>query len=510
MRKHLRLALIAPVVLALTACSAGSGDGVTLPSRFRLSSSQTSSFFEQKVGRIAITRSDGNLIVVDQTGERPIEITRDAQSRMLRDRSGAIRDVYRLPVWSPDGTQLAVVESRYAFPLTSTVIVQGLAGVQAAVGPGSRVTEQTLNGSVTNEASEQGVLTYEPSRITIEFGGSHVRSALYTVVPDGKSAMKEIFSSEEVLDYVDWSPQGDQLALGTIGQNGKTLTTMTPEGANKQAIANAPDLNWSWSPQGYSMLVQSRLDASNMRANIAVIDSETGDEIARVGSRVDTSSIHTQFSPDGNFMVTTEPGENGEFNLILADKDGKRVRSLRTVSGLLNYAWSPTGAKLAFVVRETAASQGGPLRLLDVNSGQLTLLSAQPVAGFFWSPNGNYIAAVTVADTGSMDPQVVADLPNGLSDSAQNPMMMQTINVNTREARPTLLFEPTDAFLQVVLNSNVYARSMTIWSPNSRRMVVPLLFRGNGGGEAIVEMESSGSIWPRIIGQGEMAVWSPR
>jgi hypothetical protein len=60
---------------------------VELPQEFRLPQNEIVKIFERRVGRIAVMNQDGNILVMDQTGENVVQITRDAN---LRPRNGEL------------------------------------------------------------------------------------------------------------------------------------------------------------------------------------------------------------------------------------------------------------------------------------------------------------------------------------------------------------------------------------------------------------------------------------
>ena len=125
-----------------------------MPQQFRLQQSNIGTMLEAKSGKIAVARIDGNLVVVDQTGTNPIEITRDAGVSMLRDRSGVMQQMYSLPIWSPDGQRLAVLEVRTVFPYTLTRSIDGTSQINMQSAAGARMTEQTIGGAVTRVLTE--------------------------------------------------------------------------------------------------------------------------------------------------------------------------------------------------------------------------------------------------------------------------------------------------------------------------------------------------------------------
>jgi Tol biopolymer transport system component len=502
--------------LILSACAQrDSASGLQLPSSFRLAPNDSSlTFFEQRSGKIAVTRSDGNIFVTDQTGQNPIMVTRDADFKLDRRDPGIIELGYVLPVWSPDASRLLVLENITHFPMTLTTEIEGIEGALVKPNIGGTVQEQLIGRPTSREVTATEALRFDnASRIVINHSGSYLSTSLYTVVPDGKSALKELLHTElPFIDFADWSPQGDQLGVVSRGQDGRTLSIVNTESGRSFDVTTGYDVNWSWHPDGSTVLAQTRLARETPRSELAVYATDNGEQISNVVSKAMIGNGSSRFSPDGQFMVFSQPGEKaGSFDLVLADRDGKLLRKLTGFDGSASYVWSPTGASLAFVVRPSSKNPAGPLSLLDVNSGQVRLLSANPVLGFFWSPDGARIAAFGPVLQTSIptDSQAINFLP----ERAQAPMLVQMIDAGTGISRPIMYTELSQVFTRVLLLSDVYASVMTIWSPNSRRFLLPMKFTPQRGASAvniIVETEATGSIFPREIANGAMATWSPR
>lgn len=501
----------------LAGCSnSNSGGRFTLPQQFQLQQSQFGTVFEQKSGLIAIARRDGNVIVMDQTGKTPIELTRDAGMSVLKDRSGVVLSQYVLPMWSPDASQLALIETRSAYPITLATTYQGNLAVFGQVGPQGSVQDQTVAGSVGREVSETERFTFEPNRVTVEFGGEHVASALYMAAPTGKGALKEILYTDDQIDFVDWSPNGDQLAVLASGQSGQTLSLMSPDGANKQDLVSGAFVRWNWHPDGTTMLTQWWSSPDSTRLNIDVQATDNGEKLLSVDAGRGVGASATQFSPDGKSMIIVKPAEGSNaddaLDMLLADRDGNVQRKLTTVSGIVSYAWSPQSDRVAFVVRDTPGSNGGVLRVLDIASGEARLLSATPVTGFFWSPDGTRIAVFSPVDMAAFDP--TTSVPSAIGEQSANPMLVQTIDVaaGPNSARSLFYVEPTERFMAFVAQSDRFSRVMSIWSPNSRNIVVAvrLPVSQSASSDYVIESEATGSIFPRILGEGSLAVWSPK
>jgi Tol biopolymer transport system component len=194
---------------------------------------------------------------------------------------------------------------------------------------------------------------------------------------------------------------------------------------------------------------------------------------------------------------------------VLADRNGNKVKDLTEYEGeSISFAWSPRGAKVAYIVR-SQGQPGSPLTVLDVNSGEKRVISNNPVATFFWSPDGQRIAAFSLANS--------TDIPQDFAGFSVVPemnvplMYLETIDPASGNSRPLFYFAPTNAFLRLAAEFDRYSRGINIWSPDSRKLVFTLMFGDQSGTrDYVVEAEASGSLFPRVIGNGSLAFWSPK
>jgi hypothetical protein len=515
-RSSLHRAIVLALTTALLAgCSLADADRLQLPSSFRLApGDETTSMFETRSGKIAIARADGNIFVTDQTGQNPVMVTRDGDYTVDRS-DGSITELsYSLPIWSPDATRLIVLESVTQFPPTLTTVIEGIDASLVRPNVGGSVSQQFISGNARREVTETETIEVNgASRVTINYGGRFRRTALYSVVPDGKSAMKELLNTtESVIEFADWSPGGDQLGVLSRGLEGRTLSVVNADSGAAQDLVTGFNISWSWNPDNTTLVAQTLLSRESPRSDVAVYAADNGEQLDSVVSRGIVANSSTRFSPDGNFMVYSQADQQAkEFSLVIADRAGAPIRKLTGFKGLVTYAWSPAGAQLAFVERGVSDERSGPLRMLDVNSGKTQLMTANPTLGFFWSPNGKSIAAFGPVVQASLAPESQA--LNLLPQRSQAPILAQVIDVERATGRPLMYVELSEEFQRVLLQSDVYASVMTIWAPNSRRLLIPIRYTPATGASAvnlIIETESTGSIFPRELGVGSMASWSPK
>lgn len=514
-----RVTVFSVVVLLLAAC-AGLGEGapsgaprIELPQQVRLPQNDLATVLERRSGRIAIVDQAGNILVTDQTGRSAINITREANVGAAASRHVV---AYNWPMWSPDASRLAFVEVVARRPDVSAVIEYGVEEIIVRRGEDSQTVIVGPQGRLTRSAPNTQYRVEQPGRVVIEPEsgiGELVYSALYVADADGKAPMVEVHASEQSrITWLDWSPDGSRLAFAAEdAASGRVSLNVAVPGFDQQQtrqLFDGASAAWHWSPDGSALLARVRPAASNALPTLSLFDMAGGKRPAVLSSGSVLAFFSPQFSPDGQHMLTTiEDGARSY--LALADRQGRLVRRLTEIEGAVSFAWSPRGGHAAYITRQSASQAGGLLRMVDVNRGEDKALSAQPVIGFFWSPDGSRIAAFSPMQPAEITP----DLP-GIDYTSSQPeyaLMLQTINVNTRSARQLAYFEPTDQFRALITQFDRFSRSANIWSPDSAKLVFPLkITTRQGVVDVIFETESTGSIMPRFIGRGTLAFWSPR
>lgn len=531
MIKHLRAhivvaGLIVPALL-LAACgssnTAPSGLRVELPQAYRLQPATFATMLEKRVGRIAIMNEDGNVVVMDQTGGDVVPITRDAQAGTnTAAPSGAavkpqsdLTTLYNMPVWSPDGRSLALVEITSKRPVVSATIELSPESVVIQRGPGSAVVERTEQGQQIQPVPPGTVVERHPDMVIIQRGrntGDLVSSALYIAQADGKQPLKELYlSNNEEIPYLDWSPDGSTISFLTRNVKDElyAINLVDSSGASKpNALLTGTSLFWHWHPNGEFLLTKAGSAQSNGGDQLALLDPKTNATTPIGPENTPMPFLAPSFSPDGKYMALTELQGN-EYHLMLADSQGKIIKSLSKFNGTISFAWASIGSKLAYVVRQSPQIPGGALRVVDATSGEDKLLTQSPVLAFFWSPDGTHIATFTSAAMNEIDPNFAGY--NFVPPGASTILLLQTINISTKATRQLFYFEPTQAFRRLASEFDRYSRAVTIWSPDSRKLVFTLSYGNDTNSQDyVLESESSGSLAPRILANGALAFWSPK
>lgn len=182
--------------------------------------------------------------------------------------------------------------------------------------------------------------------------------------------------------------------------------------------------------------------------------------------------------------------------------------------------WRPTANQLAVISgRPDATDFFGPLRTLDMDSGAEQLITRDTVLSFFWSPDGRYLAYISIAGftddiqarsamKGGEAKMVPVSFGGGMlpvQHEEGHRFRLHVVDLATGENRLLAQYTPTFTFLsQFLPYFDQYAHSHRIWSPDSRALVLPMRIDGRN---RIVVVPIDGSPFTPIA-SGDMPFWS--
>ena len=419
---------------------------------------------EMAINRIAYIDAEGQLVTSNPDGSGRNLLTAGAVAR-----SGGILAqpqrssmLYSWPVWSPDGSRIAVS------------LLQGDSPSEAQISLHSLESSTGVGGAAfVNEAP-----------LTIAEGTPH---------------------------YVQWSPDGQKLGVTAATPEGLTLfvvdATPRPESESSNAplaVQRGAPLYFDWSPDSASLAVHSNEDVLLVRP-----DYDTRQFSVQPLAR--SRSFRTPaWSPDGTRLAWSAPGGDGEALWVgRPDQPDAAALRLAEVEGACAFLWSADGTAIALADRQIAGSPAyRRLRLLAADGGaERTVKEDDWVLGFFWEPQGARLAWVALnPEERTMEWRIVEGSASDSSGDASD------------SALGGFRFSPSGETFLMLAFFDQYARSHSPWAPDGSALVVTgtqqyLSERRNGssgGGSRVYVVETGEGEELRDIANGSMAVWSTR
>jgi TolB protein len=353
--------------------------------------------------------------------------------------------------------------------------------------------------------------TWSPDSLSVAaIGVDRTGSGLY-VVADGttENAPEPLYAdAENGPFYLYWSPDSSQISFLASHPDGMGLHLVQADGsADSRLLTIGGPLYWQWTADSQQMLIHSGFAGATSRLELIAADGDgTGEAIADPGF-FQAPGI----SADGRYLAYAEEIPGGSSRLAIVDTQSEAVEQQRH-AGLVALAWSPTANQLAFTNGTDSDSRSfvGPLRLMDAVSGEVQVLSEEPIIAYFWSPDGRYLAALSVARSGEGDINAQSDKDvAGKAVQQQNLPRLRLLvyDVTTEEGRLLFNFVPTFTFAtQFLPFFDQYALSHRLWSPDSSALVLPMV--ENGRNQIFVVNIVTGQ--KRFLADGLMPFWSPR
>ncbi|MBN1429234.1 MAG: PD40 domain-containing protein [Anaerolineae bacterium] len=261
--------------------------------------------------------------------------------------------------------------------------------------PEDRVVPQIGDPAVlTAFAGEVSSAAWSPRSNKIIFDselGINIR-ALFSINVDG-SGLTQLTDGAGNDSSPVWSPDGTQIAFGTMRQGDWDIYIMNSDGNEQRPLVSGPNYDGGtvWSPDGSRIAFFSD---RNAQRNIYVIDVD-GSNL----TQLTTGPGHLQdlvWSPDGTHIAYVVWDENGIGDVVVMNADGSEPVLLTDHSAPSHSpAWSPDGTRIAYVSGQSEQMNiyvadmqnlSEPIRLTQCGA-----MNFSPV----WSPDGEWIAFST-------------------------------------------------------------------------------------------------------------------
>lgn len=275
------------------------------------------------------------------------------------------------------------------------------------------------------------------------------------------------------------------------------LVTMADEQVTNERIGQGWPFYYSWSPDGRSLL---------WHTGVAV-----GGDVPTNVSRYDVPANQSEAVdlPPGGFMAPAW-SPTGEGWLAVATDgavnrlqyfQGDEVETITAVAGSsTNFAWSPNGRQVAYMVRVNANDRYySPIHLYDLDTRQSQRVSAVGLrtTAFFWSPDGQQLAYLTW-------------IPLGLDELMQWRVLQASEAFETSEVsdRGLALFNPTPLMRFAVNTFSQYAQSHRFWSADGRYLVYADRDGDNQDTIWAIDTWAEVGSQPIFIDEGTVGYWS--
>jgi TolB protein len=378
-----------------------------------------------------------------------------------------------------------------------------------------RVGTVAPDGSASRLLTEGGATYQFPawspdSQQIAAVGNDGSEGGVYIWPDEAGAASDELYSSRRRPPiYLYWSPDGRQVSFLANDRGGLGLWLARADGsAPAQQIASGQPFYWQWSQGSDQLFVHS--GGPGPDAQLAWLEpdaNQASDNVASPGL-FQAPGI----SADGRYLAFGQR-VGQRFQVAVQEVAGGR-RSTAPHSGMAALSWSPAAPHLAWTSpRADQFSSAGPLRLLEADSGDIFVLVRDTVLAFFWAPDGQSIAYLTLASGGN---DAGAGRPAGLAAMAPSPagqhsalsLRLWVVDVATGQQRQLYTFRPSEIFLtQFLPFFDQYALSHRLWSPASDALVLPMLDSSGAAGIYVVPVNGGEAV--RVAG-GTMAFWSWR
>ena len=298
--------------------------------------------------------------------------------------------------------------------------------------------------------------------------------------------------------YVYWLPSGLGVGMLASEDTGISLRfvpadgSLPLDGSGPGIIRQGSPLYFSWTGAD-SALVHVGLGLQSKTAEAAVNDpAAVSDFPARPG----TGTFRTPaISSDGRYVAFVKAGTNGLDQLVIQTRGGRAVQQT-TVTGPTAFGFDAVDDRLAWISSGKPVDANkfypvGPLKLMDTTYGKVRTLIDEPVVAFFWSPDGQTIAAILPAQPGD-DLLTTASTGSLTADTPGAPLRIEFIDVKTGRPRGERVVRLAPYFVNALIPYfDQYALSHDLWSLDSASIVLPLV--DATGRDQIVVVPADGS-----------------
>jgi TolB protein len=395
-------------------------------------------------------------------------------------------------------------------PVNRIVFTNSRADIETIAPDGSEQRQ------ITSDNKAYQLPAWSPDGRYVASVGANMEGSGIYLIPDmdEPGAPTELFAANSRSPfYLYWSPDGEQISfLASSRVTGMELNVMPASGGDSRVLAIGSPMYWNWAANSRQMLIHS--GDTGVNGQIALISDEGQIQPPRI-----TSPGYFQapgISASGRYWAYSQV-RGGDTNWLITDDRESDVQVGHRHAGAVALSWSPTRDEVAFISGDPDSqfSTWGPLRVLDAATDETRLLSNDTVLAFFWSPDGEKIATISLPANPLPGEQF--EVRNGgrrqlvgyevrqPAQHAGHTFLVAVIDVATGEEQSAFEAQLSPTFMaQFLPYFDQYALSHNIWAPDSSAFVLPLITERVS--EVTVVDAEDGGLTP--LSEGQMAFWT--
>ena len=282
--------------------------------------------------------------------------------------------------------------------------------------------------------------------------------------------------------YLNWAPDGSQVAILYGGVQGVILEVVDMETYTSSTVGSGSPFYFSWNPESTGVAVHV---GANDFGTITL-----GEPLVDLGG---TAAAYQApyWTPAGIIHFAQE-------GLALVDPEGDDDRLLATLpEGTVFFVANSQGTKVAVesftdqqgdgstvALVPTAQLEAHAVTVLDVTTGEVDVALDDTSVGYFWSPDGESLVLLRLlGESGEVEVSVWKDGETKLL---------------------TTITPPISFFRDVLQYFNQYGQSLRLWSPDSSEVALPGTI-GDQSGIWVIPADGSD---PSLVFDGGWVAWS--
>lgn len=448
----------------------------------RLTESDFAILIGRKSGLITYLGPNGNVFTINQAGRNKTSITSDSNLDQIEDLNRATdATYYLLPTWTTSGQKLAYAQHQ-------------------------------ITDSRDQDFAQAGMIQIANSSLpSIDLGqqqnGRSSTYSIYSANADGMNQQRLWMGTARPI-YMYWAPDGQTLSVLLQEPNGSELqfALLSTENENENLASSEQNENtfqvvdvggplfWDWAPHGSQILTHIGSTTLTERVSLLSLESQIIEEILDIApARFASPDI----SPNGKLVMLplqSDAADDDDTWITVMNLATRNKSVIEKLDGdlFVGGSFSPNSDKVGYIASKGTAE--GELAVYTLANGDLFISESKNLIAFFWSPDSSKIAAFEAVPT---------------DESSANSRPRYGLHIVDIENNTTVKlfneFETTTQFTEVLTFYSQYQRSATIWSPDSRAVVLPIR---TPEGPMIIAMDVTGTIHPRTLASGVLAFWS--